>query len=58
MNSLLSYMLSLAVQIKKESTKTYFRRKLGKDFGALLSFEDLLENNRMFIIPETLSKVK
>ena len=35
----------------KESTRTHFRRKLGRDFKDRLDFEDLFENNKIFVIP-------
>ena len=40
----------------KDSTKTHVRRKLETEFGGLLHFEDLLGNNRVFIIPDNLSR--
>ena len=51
-----SYMKDLGVTETKESTKTYLRRKLEAEFGSLLQFEDLLGNNRVFVIPENLSR--
>ena len=36
--------------------KTHVRRKLETEFGGLLHFEDLLGNNRVFIIPDNLSR--
>ena len=43
------------VSALKDSTKTHVRRKLETEFGGLLHFEDLLGNNRVFIIPDNLS---
>ena len=57
-NTLLSFMQDLGAKEIKESTKTHFRRKLESEFGGLLHFEDLLDNNRLFIIPENLSKLQ
>ena len=37
-----------------ESTKKHFRRKLEKEFGDLLQFEDLLNNNKLFVLPKNL----
>jgi len=39
-----------------ESTKKHFRRKLEKEFGDLLQFEDLLDNNKLFVLPKNVSK--
>ena len=33
-----------------ESTKKHFRKKLEKKFGDLLKFEDLLNNNKLFVL--------
>ena len=41
-----------------ESTKKHFRRKLEKDFGDLLQFEDLLNNNKLYVLTKNLSKVQ
>ena len=41
----------------KDSTKTHVRRKLETEFGGLLHFEDLLGNNRVFIIPDNISRI-
>ena len=57
-NTLLSFMQDLGAKEIKESTKTHFRRKLESEFGGFLHFEDLLDNNRLFIIPENLSKLQ
>ena len=53
---MISYMKDLGIKETKESFKTHVRRKLGTQFGSLLQFEDLLGNNRMFIIPANLSR--
>lgn len=58
LNTLVSYMQSLGVKEIKNSTKTHRRRKLEKEFGELLEFEDLLDNSRLFVIPYNLSKVE
>ena len=57
-NLLISHMNSLGVTDTTESTKKYIRRKLEFEFGNLLQFEDLLDNNKLFVIPESLSKVQ
>ena len=51
-------MKDLGVTETKESTKTHLRRKLEAEFGSLLQFEDLLANNRVFVIPENLSRLQ
>lgn len=53
-----SYMKDLGVMETKEFTKTLLRRKLEAEFGSLLQFEDLLGNNRVFVIPENLSRLQ
>lgn len=43
--------------IKWIEQKKNFRRKLEVEFGDLLQFEDLLDNDKLFIIPNNLSKL-
>ena len=50
------YMRSMGATKISESTKKHFRRKLAKEFGDLLQFEDLLNNNKLFILPKNISK--
>ena len=45
---LMIYMRSLGAPELSESTKKHFRRRLEKEFGDLLQFEDLLSNNKLF----------
>ena len=40
-----------------ESTKKIFRRKLEVEFRDLLQHEDFLDNDKLFIIPNNLSKL-
>ena len=49
--TMISYIKDLGIKKTKESFKTHVRRKLETQFGSLLQFEDLLGNNRVFIIP-------
>lgn len=55
---LLSFMRSMGATEITESTKKHMRRKLEVEFGGLLQFEDLLENNKLFVIPDNLSKLQ
>lgn len=55
---LATFMQSIGATEITESTKKHFRRKLEAEFGNLLQFEDLLENNKLFIIPANLSKLQ
>ena len=45
---LMIYMQSMGATEISESTKKHFRRKLVKEFGDLLQFEDLPNNNKLF----------
>ena len=56
--TMISYMKDLGIKETKESSKTHLRRKLEAEFGSLLQFEDLLGNNRVFIIPANLSQLQ
>ena len=51
-------MKDLGIKETKESSKTHLHRKLEAEFGILLQFEDLLGNNRVFIIPANLSRLQ
>jgi len=51
-------MKDLGIKETKESSKTHLCRKLEAKFGSLLQFEDLLGNNRVFIIPANLSQLQ
>ena len=54
---LMIYMRSTGGTEISESTKKHFRRKL-EEFGDLLQFEDLLNNNKLFVHPKNISKVQ
>ena len=56
--TMISYMKDLGIKETKESSKTHLRRKLQAEFGSLLQFEDLLDNNRAFIIHANLSRLQ
>ena len=56
--TMISYVKDLGIKETKESTKTHLRRKPEAEFGSLLQFEDLLGNNRVFIIPANLSRLQ
>ena len=53
---LMIYVRSMGATETSESTKKRVRRKLEKEFGDLLKFEDLQNNNRLFVLPKNLSK--
>ncbi|XP_032239735.1 uncharacterized protein LOC116619256 [Nematostella vectensis] len=53
-----SLMKEPGAQEVRESTKRNHRRKLENEYQSLLQFEDLLDNKRLFVIPETLSRVQ
>ena len=52
------YMRSMGATKISESTKKHFRRKLVKEFGDLLQFEDLLNNNKLSVLPKNISKLQ
>lgn len=54
---LLIFMRSMGATQLSESTKKNFRRKLVVEFGDLLDYEDLLDNGKLFVIPNNLSKL-
>ena len=56
--TMISYMKDLGIKETKESSKTHLRTKLEAEFGSLLQFEDLLGNNRVFIIPANLPRLQ
>ena len=49
---LIPYMRSMGATEISESTKKHFRRKLEKDF------EELLDNNKLYVLTKNLSKVQ
>ena len=55
---LMIYMRSMGTTEISESTKKHFRIKLEKEFGDLLQFEDLLNDNKLFLLPKNLPKVQ
>ena len=52
------YLRSIGATEKSESTRKRARRKLHKEFGDLLKFEDLQNNNKLFVLPKNLSKLQ
>ena len=50
------YMRSMGATEISESTKKHFGKKLEKEFGDLLQFEDVLNNNELFVLPKNISK--
>ena len=52
---LMIYMRSMGATEKTQSTKKHFRKKLEKEFGDLLQFEDLLNNNKRLVPSKNLS---
>ena len=54
---LMSYMPSMGAIKILESTKKLFRRKLEQELDDLLQFKDLLDNNKLFILPKKRFKV-
>ena len=52
------YMRSMGATEIFESTKKQFRRKLEKEFGDLLQIEDLLNNNKLFVLSKKFSKAQ
>ena len=52
---LMFYMGSIGATEISESPKKHFRRKLEKEFGDLLQFEDLHNNNKLFVLPKNIS---
>ena len=56
--SLISYMNSMGVTEISDSPKKYKRRKLEFEFGSLLQFEDLLDNNKLFVILKVFQNVR
>ena len=40
-----------------ESKKKHYRRKLVKEFGDLLQFEDILNNDKISVLPKNILKV-
>ena len=55
---LMIYLRSMGATETSESTKKRARRKLQKEFGDLLKFEDLQNNNKLFVLPKNLSKLQ
>ena len=53
-----SFLKSQGVTEIKESTRTYFRRKLEGEFRDTLNLEDLSGNKRVFVILRSLSRLE
>ena len=51
-------MEELGANVIREWTKIHLHRKLKTEFKSLLQFEDLLGNNRLFVVPENLSRIQ
>lgn len=54
---LFTFMCSMGATQLSESTKTNFQWKLEVEFGYLLQYKDLLDNSKLFIVPNNLSKL-
>ncbi|XP_019613858.1 PREDICTED: uncharacterized protein LOC109461832 [Branchiostoma belcheri] len=52
-----SFVNSQGVKEVKDSTRTHFRRKLEAEFHDTLDFEELFGNNKVFVIPRSLSRL-
>ncbi|KAL9979553.1 hypothetical protein ACROYT_G017231 [Oculina patagonica] len=55
---LLSAMRSFGVSQIKDSMKKHLKRRLEQEFCSVLHFEDLLENNKQFVIPDNISRLQ
>ena len=55
---MLGFMEDLGVAEAKKSMKMHLCQKLEEKFGSMLQFEDLLGNNRLFVISGTLSRLQ
>ena len=52
---LVEYLMSLGAKECKPSTKTYIKRNIEAEFSELIKFENLLNSNRVFLIPASLT---
>ena len=55
---LVQYLMSLEAKEFKPSTKKHIKRNIEAEFSELIKFENLLDNNRVFLIPASLTPVQ
>ncbi|CAH3143072.1 unnamed protein product [Porites evermanni] len=55
---LVQYLMSLEAKECKPSTKKHIKRNIEAEFNELIKFENLLDNNRVFLIPASLTPVQ
>ena len=55
---LVEYLMSLGAKECKPSTKKHIKRNIEAEFNELIKFENLLDNNRVFLIPASLTPVQ
>ena len=55
---LVQYLMSLGAKECKPSTKKHIKRNIEAEFNELIKFENLLDNNRVFLIPASLTPVQ
>ena len=55
---LVQYLMSLGAKECKLSTKKHTKRNIEAEFSELIKFENLLDSNRIFLIPASLTPVQ
>ena len=55
---LVQYLMSLGAKECKPSTKKHIKRNIEAEFNELIKFENLLDNNRVFLNPASLTPVQ
>ena len=55
---LVEYLMSLGAKECKPSTKKHIKRNIEAEFSELIKFENLLNSNRVFLIPASLTLVQ
>ncbi|CAH3172715.1 unnamed protein product [Porites evermanni] len=55
---LVEYLMSLGAKECKPSTKKHIKRNIEAEFNELIKFENLLNSNRVFLIPANLTPVQ
>ena len=55
---LVEYLMSLGAKGCKPSTKKHIKRNIEAEFSELIKFENLLNSNRVFLIPASLTPVQ
>ena len=55
---LVEYLMSLGAKECKPSTKKHIKRNIEAEFSELIKFENLLNGNRVFLIPASLTPVQ